>query len=153
MTQCRTHLSADFKAKVALAALTETKPLAQLATEFGVAPSQTPVGSRKSLSELLRLRQGEEERSRHDAEVAELHRQIGKLKVENDLFVQSARAELSQEQKQKVITAWHPEVSMERRCQLWDVPRASYYRGPAKRLRIGDLELLLRIDEVYLEHP
>jgi Transposase and inactivated derivatives len=52
-----------------------------------------------------------------------------------------------------VITAGHPEVSVERRCQLLDVPRASYYRGPAKKLRMGDLELMRRIDEVYLEHP
>ena len=42
---------------------------------------------------------------------------------------------------------------MERRCQLLGVPRASYYRGPAKTLRTGDLELMRRIAEVYLEQP
>jgi putative transposase len=52
-----------------------------------------------------------------------------------------------------VIAAGHPEVSVERRCQLLGVPRASYYRGPASGLRQGDLELMRRIDELYTKHP
>jgi putative transposase len=52
-----------------------------------------------------------------------------------------------------VIAAGHPEVSVERRCQLLRVARASYYRGPALGLRNGDLELMRRIDELYLLHP
>ena len=52
-----------------------------------------------------------------------------------------------------MIATGHPEVSVERRCQLLGVPRASYYRGPASRLRDGDLELMRRIDELYLQHP
>jgi putative transposase len=51
-----------------------------------------------------------------------------------------------------VIAIGHPEVSVERRCQLLGLPRASYYRGPAKGLRSGDLELMRRMDELYLEH-
>jgi len=52
-----------------------------------------------------------------------------------------------------VIATGHPEVSVKRRCQLLGVPRASYYRGSASRLRAGDLELMRRIDELYLQHP
>jgi putative transposase len=52
-----------------------------------------------------------------------------------------------------VIATGHPEVSIERRCQLLSLPRASYYRGPASGLRQGDLELMRRIDAIYLEHP
>jgi putative transposase len=52
-----------------------------------------------------------------------------------------------------VIATGHPEVSVQRRCQLLDLPRASYYRGPATGLRSGDLELMRRIDALYLEHP
>ena len=52
-----------------------------------------------------------------------------------------------------MIAAGHPEVSVERRCNLLSVPRASYYRGPASGLRSGDLELMRRIDELYLEEP
>ena len=52
-----------------------------------------------------------------------------------------------------MIAADHPEVSVERHCELLDVPRASYYRGPASGLRSGDLELMRRIDELYMEQP
>jgi putative transposase len=52
-----------------------------------------------------------------------------------------------------VIATGHPEVSVERRCELLAVPRASYYRGPSSRLRSGDLELMRRIDELYMEEP
>lgn len=52
-----------------------------------------------------------------------------------------------------MIASGHPEVSVERRCELLGLPRASYYRGPASRLRSGDLDLMRRIDELYMEHP
>ena len=47
----------------------------------------------------------------------------------------------------------HPEVSVQRRCQLFGLPRSNYYRGLAFGLRVGDLELMRRIDELYIEHP
>lgn len=52
-----------------------------------------------------------------------------------------------------MIKIGHPEVSVERRCQLLSLPRASYYRGPASGLRAGDLELMKEIDKLYMEHP
>jgi putative transposase len=52
-----------------------------------------------------------------------------------------------------VIATGHPEVSVERRCQLMGLPRSSYYRGPASGLRSGDLELMQRIDKLYMEQP
>jgi len=52
-----------------------------------------------------------------------------------------------------VIASGHPEVSVERRCQLLALSRSSYYRGPASGLRSGDLELMQRIDKLYMEQP
>ena len=52
-----------------------------------------------------------------------------------------------------MIATGHPEVSVERRCQLLALPRASYYRGPASGLRQGDLELMRRIDKLYTAEP
>ena len=52
-----------------------------------------------------------------------------------------------------MIKTGHPEVSVERRCQLLGVPRASYCRGTASGLRTGDLELMKEIDRLYMEHP
>lgn len=52
-----------------------------------------------------------------------------------------------------MIATGHPDVSVERRCELLGVARASYYRGPASGLRSGDLALMRRIDKLYLQHP
>jgi len=52
-----------------------------------------------------------------------------------------------------VIATGHPEVSVERRCQLLALPRSSYYRGHASGLRSGDLEMMKRIDKLYMEQP
>ena len=52
-----------------------------------------------------------------------------------------------------MISEGHPEVSVERRCQLLGLPRSTYYRKPTSGLRKGDLELMRRIDAIYLEHP
>jgi putative transposase len=52
-----------------------------------------------------------------------------------------------------VIATGHPEVSVERCCQLLGLPRSSYYRGPASGLRFGDLEMMQRIDKLYMEQP
>ncbi len=51
-----------------------------------------------------------------------------------------------------MISLGHPEVSVERRCELLGVPRATYYRGLPSGLREGDRELMLQIDKLYLEH-
>ena len=61
--------------------------------------------------------------------MAELHRVIGKLKAENDFFIQSARSELDRAQKQKVVAQGHPKVSVAARCKLLGIARAGYYRG------------------------
>lgn len=52
-----------------------------------------------------------------------------------------------------MIAIGHPEVSIERRCKLLGVPRSSYYRGPASGLRSGDLEMMRKIDKLYMEQP
>lgn len=87
MPATRKRHSADFKAKVALAALTEMKTLAQLATEYGVAPAQITRWKQELVERASDVfGKGKNKEVDHDVEVAELHRQIGKLKVENDFL-------------------------------------------------------------------
>jgi len=52
-----------------------------------------------------------------------------------------------------VIAMRNPDVSVEKRCHLLGLPRANFYRGLSSGLRQGDLELMSRIDKLYLEHP
>jgi transposase-like protein len=87
MPQHRTRHSAEFKAKVALAALSESKTLAELASEYKVHPSQITRWKQDLIEKATDLfGKGKKKEINHDAEVAELYRQIGKLKVENDFL-------------------------------------------------------------------
>ena len=86
MPQHRTRHIAEFKATVALAALSEAKTLAELATEYRVHPTQITRWKQDLTKNAFDLfGKGKKKEINHEAEVAELHRQIGKLKVENDL--------------------------------------------------------------------
>jgi len=87
MTKHRTRHSAEFKAKVALAALSEAKTLAELSSEYGVHPTQITRWKQELIASAPDLfGKGQTKEVNHEAEVAELHRQIGKLKVENDFL-------------------------------------------------------------------
>ena len=85
MKKTRRRFSANFKAKVAIAALNNTKTLTELSEEFEVHPVQIS----KWKTELLKNANGVftgEKRSQEEKDakkVDELYRQIGQLKVEN----------------------------------------------------------------------
>jgi len=87
MSNHRTRRSAEFKAKVAMAALSEAKTLAELSSDYGVHPTQITRWKQELIANAPSLfGRGKQKDINHEAEVAELHRQIGKLKVENDFL-------------------------------------------------------------------
>ena len=87
MPQHRTRYSAEFKAKVALAALSGSKTLAELASEYKVHPTQISQWKQELAENASDLfGKGKKKEVNHEAEVAELYRVIGKLKAENDFL-------------------------------------------------------------------
>ena len=87
MTKQRTRHSAEFKAKVAMAALAAAKTLAELSSEYGVHPTQITRWKQDLITSAPDLfGKAKKKTDNHEAEVAELYRQIGKLKVENDFL-------------------------------------------------------------------
>ncbi len=75
--------SAEFKAKVALAAIRNEETAAQLSSHFGVHPTMVSAWKRQLLDGAAGLF-GQGRKSRKQAE--ELYRQNGQLKVENDFL-------------------------------------------------------------------
>ena len=87
MPQHRIRYGAEFKAKVALAALSESKTLAELASEFKIHPTQISNWKQELLENAPDLfGKGKKKEVNCNAEVDELHRMIGKLKAENDFL-------------------------------------------------------------------
>ena len=83
----RKQHSADFKAKVALAALRNEMTISELAARFGVHPTMV-TSWKRALQERAAEIFENGHNSRHDleAQMDELYRQIGRLQVERDFL-------------------------------------------------------------------
>lgn len=95
MTKKRKPRSAEFKAKVALAALKEHKTVRELASQFGIHPTQIHHWKKQLASGAIELFQdGRSARETADAQAqqAELYEQIGRLKMELEWLKKKASA-------------------------------------------------------------
>ena len=87
MSNKRKRYSPQFKAKVALAAIKNEETNSELAQRFGVHPTMIASWKRALLDGASDIfGKGNKARKQMDSTVDELHRQIGKLKVENDFL-------------------------------------------------------------------
>jgi transposase len=85
----RKQHSADFKARVAMTALSGEKTLAELASEFGVHPTMISTWKQELMKRAGELfARGNKAPAADDAQkmIDDLHRKIGQLQVERDFL-------------------------------------------------------------------
>ena len=85
MGKKRNRPSADFKAKVALAAVKEVKTVSELASQFGVHPTQIHQWKRQLIEradEIFKTPGSQPRGKEQEALQAKLYEEIGRLKVE-----------------------------------------------------------------------
>ena len=90
MANTRKKHSAEFKAKVAMAAIREEGTAAELASKYGVHPSQIHAWKKAVQDGVTCLFEGGEKAARAEAagktKLTELHAKIGQLTMERDFF-------------------------------------------------------------------
>ena len=84
----RRSFSAEFKAKVALEALSGAHTLAELSAKHNVHPNMIAKWKRQAQEHLPELfsKKGSRNKASSEAELKELHAKIGQLTVENDFL-------------------------------------------------------------------
>jgi len=90
MAKKRKQYSAHFKAKVAIEAIQGVKTIAELASQYEIHPTMINGWKRQLLEEASKLFEAsngvEKKGTDSQAQIDELYRQIGQLKVERDFL-------------------------------------------------------------------
>ena len=87
MSKKRNRYTPEFKAKVALAALKNEETISELSARFGVHPTMINSWKRALLDGAAEVfNKVHNSRKQSEAQVDDLYRQIGRLKVENDFL-------------------------------------------------------------------
>ncbi len=102
MSNKKKQYSPQFKAKVALEAVRGEKTVPELAVQYGIHPTVINKWKRKLLEDAEQIFEGENQGQKqpvgNQAQIDELYRQIGQLKVEKDFLAdRSARLGLPTE--------------------------------------------------------
>jgi putative transposase len=152
MSRKRRNFNSEFKAKVALDALRGEQTTAELAKKYDVHPNMITAWKKELLDRAGEVfEKGNAPKDDGGVETAELYRQIGQLKVENDFLSRGAR-KASLSEKRALIERGHEKLSVARQCELLDINRSTLYYKP--RTEGADNATLRRlIDEQYLETP
>src|SRR5919206_1838826 len=127
MSTQRKRYSAEFKARVALEALKGLKTVNELASTYGVHPTQIAHWKHRLQKEMPEIFSARRAKREHDQEAfqAQLYQQIGQLKVELDWL--KKKLDLAPEAKRALIEPAHAQMSIARQCDLVGLPRSSYY--------------------------
>ena len=87
MGKKRNKYNAEFKAKVALAALKNEETASELASRFGVHPTMINTWKRTLVEGATDIfDKGQKSRKQTETQIDELYRQIGRLQVERDFL-------------------------------------------------------------------
>jgi putative transposase len=153
MSKRRTH-SPEFKARVAMEAISGRKTIQEIAADHSIHPIQVSHWKRQLLdgaSELFARGKQTKDKEEGQTKEAELFQQIGRLQMELE-WLKKSLSRCDACELRKLVDHDHPEISVSRQCVLLRLPRSTlYYRSIP--VRESTQWIMARIDALYLEDP
>ena len=146
----RRNHSAEFKAKVALAAVRGDRTLSELASQFDVHPNQITQWKTQLLDRAAQLFGAGTGQAEKPVDMKVLHVKIGELALEND-FLEAALTKAGLPGARAMIDRDH-KLPLAREAKAVGISRGSIYYRPRSVGEAG-LGLMRRIDELHLEYP
>ena len=125
--------SAQFKFKVALEAAKGTKTLSELASEYGLHPSQISEWKTQLLRDgasVFSTTTARQQKEQEEAVQAELYEQIGRLKMELEWLKKKSPDDI--QAKCAMIESEHPQLSIRHQCELVGLNRSTFYYTPVQ---------------------
>jgi len=153
MSKRRTH-SPEFKARVAMEAISGRKTIQEIAADHAIHPIQVSQWKKQLLdgaSELLTRGKKSKDKEEGQAKEAELFQQIGKLQMELEWLKKNLSCSDARELR-KLVDPGHPELSISRQCALLGLPRSTHDYRPTP-VRESTLRIMARIDALDLDDP
>jgi len=146
----RRNHSAEFKVKVALAAIKGDHTLAELSTQFDLHQNQIIDWKNQLLEQSINIFSRPTAQQEPEIDLKALHAKIGHQALQIDFFRRCAQKNRAAE-RQKMIDKTH-QLSVRQQSQLIQINRSTLYYKP-KEISSTDLSLMRLIDEIHLDYP
>ncbi|MGH2410832.1 MAG: IS3 family transposase, partial [Chloroflexota bacterium] len=155
--QMRKQYSATFKAQIVHELLREEKTVAQVATEYGIHPTQLHKWRSiavEGLPELFRRSDSTAQiKARYEEQLEELYAQLGRVTTQLAwLKRKSLASNLARTERQALLEREAGELSVRVQADLLGLNRSTLYYQPVPP-SAEEVALKHRIDELYTAHP
>ncbi|WP_019384188.1 IS3 family transposase [Acinetobacter venetianus] len=146
----RRNHSAEFKVKVALAAIKGDHTLAELSTQFDLHQNQIIDWKNQLLEQSVNIFSRPTAQQEPEIDLKALHAKIGHQALQID-FLEGALRKIGAAERQKMIDKTH-QLSVRQQSQLIQINRSTLYYKP-KEISSTDLSWMRLIDEIHLDYP
>jgi len=153
MSKRRTH-SPEFKARVAMEAISGRKTIQEIAADHAIHPIQVSQWKKQLLegaSELFTRGKKSKDKEEGQAKRPSCSSRSGDCRWSWSGSKKSLSCSDAHELR-KLVDHDHPELSVSRQCALLGLPRSTLYYRPTP-IRDSTLRIMARIDALYLEDP